>query len=189
MKILPLIKTWSGDGLGLAGAVTLTQIKRTDTVALYQRTQKNGAPGGYEVFIIKKRLKGQPLPGGLFELEDREVYPSANSFGKTGWAPGSLWHAMKIYNELVTGKIEPVEGEDTEDAPEVPTVKREKKTPKVLTIPVAEFSCKELAASNQVEYPEAFIFLKSAVDLGTVKFVREERRNVKGKPTKIFTKV
>jgi hypothetical protein len=192
MKELPLERVWTGDGRGATDAVTHTQIKRTETVAMYSVTNKDGKLVGYEVFTVKTRLKGQPLPGGLFEEEDREVYPSANSFGKTAWAPGGLAQAESIYANLVNGKgahdVEAVENEDN-DAEEVTPVKtRQKKERPALTVPVVEFSVKELAEQNDVDYPIAAVFVKEALIDNLISFVREERRNVKGKATKIYKK-
>lgn len=203
MKLLPLEKIWTGDGLGNSAAVTLTQLKRTEPgakypAALYKRTMKNGRPQGYEVFIIKTRLKGQPINGGGVEEEDRECYPRAKQFGKIAWAPGGLNHATEIYENLTQGlrPCDVTDNDDEDDVSEpeqgetVPVVKvtKEYKPVEPLDLPDSEFSTKELAEKNGVGYPVAFIFLKQAIATNLVKFVREERRNPKGKATKIFAK-
>jgi hypothetical protein len=198
MKTLEPIKIWTGDGLGQASAVTLTQLKRTPTVALYQRTQKSGAPQGYEVFIVKIVKAGTPQLGGGVVEEDYEVYPRANSFGKTAWAPGSLGHAEKIYENLCQGLKpcdvgEETDGEETPETPTVPRVPGQRGRVKgerpQLTVPVMEFTVKELAELNKVEYPVAFTFIKEATEAKTIKFLRTERRNAKGKESSIFAKV
>ena len=197
MKTLPLQRLWTGDGRGLASAVTHTQLKRTDTTALYSVTDKRGVIIGYEVFIVKKRLKGQPLPGGLFEEEDREVYPSANSFGRIAWAPANLSEAERRYNELCSPAVK-LEAEDEEVETVAPVVTGEPRRrgrqpsnkPAVnLTIPVAEFTVGELAEQNGVQYPIAFMFLKGELEKNTVKLLRTEKRCVgKGKPSNIYAK-
>lgn len=99
---LPLVKRWTGDGYGDASARLLTQVKRTATVALYERlVEKDKRPEGYEVFIIKMRHKGDALPGGLVEQEDREVYPSAGSFGFSAYHIYGLTNAQVKFDELV----------------------------------------------------------------------------------------
>jgi hypothetical protein len=126
MRLLETTKIWTGDGLGQASAVTLTQLKRTDKVALYQRTQKNGAPQGYEVFMVKVVEAGAPLPGGGVVEESYEQYPTANRFGRTAWAPSSLEHAEEIYANLVKG-LKPCDiGEeaDEDETPATPAVPR-----------------------------------------------------------------
>jgi hypothetical protein len=55
-------------------------------------------------------------------------------------------------------------------------------------IPDGEFSTNELADFNKVQYPIAFLFLKYALAKGMIRYVRDERRNAKGKATKIYTK-
>lgn len=59
---------------------------------------------------------------------------------------------------------------------------------KAIVIPIGEFSTKELAEKNGIEYPQAFLHLKTLLASGAVKWVRDERRNVKGKPTRLFIK-
>jgi hypothetical protein len=173
MKSLELIKRWTGDGFGDAGARLLTQVKRNDKVALYSKTVENGGiQEGYEVFLIKMRYKGDKLPGGLVEEEDREVYPSANSFGKTAWQISTLARAEEKFEALTKCEIED----------------ESVKEPITLMVPVGEFTVGEMAEANKIEYPKAFLFIKSAVEAGSVKFVREERRNAKGKPSKIYSK-
>ena len=39
------------------------QVKRTEDVAMYRRERLDGTLKGYEVFIVKRRYKGDPLPG------------------------------------------------------------------------------------------------------------------------------
>jgi len=197
MKELPISRIWTGDGRGATDAVTHTQIKRAADVAMYSVTNKAGKIVSYEVFHIKKRLKGQALPGGLFEAEDREVYPSANSFGKSAWSPGSLENAESIYDNLVNGK-HVHDNDDVEDVTITDDVEIQKPTSgrrgrvkgerPSLTIPLAEFSIKELAELNNVDYPIASVFVKEAMMEKSIAFVKEERRNVKGKATKIYKK-
>ena len=118
MKTLELNKVWTGDGYGAVDAITLSQIKRTETGALYHRARKSGMTDGYEVFVIKMRHKGDKLPGNMVELEDREVYPSAGSFGKTAWHIMNLDRANEKFDELVRkGAID-----DEEDSVKVETI-------------------------------------------------------------------
>lgn len=198
MRTLEEVKIWTGDGLGQQYAVTLTQLKRTPTVALYQRTQKNDAPQGYEVFMVKVVEAGTPLPGGGVVEESYEQYPTANRFGKTAWAPLSLRHAEKIYENLVKG-LKPCnvdEETDEDETPETPTVPRVpgqrgrvKGERPQLTVPVMEFTVKELAEANKVDYPVAFTFIKEAIEGKTIKFVRSERRATRGKESNIYAKI
>jgi hypothetical protein len=207
MRLLETTKVWTGDGLGAQAAVTLTQLKRTPVegapfpAALYRRTQKNGQPGGYEVFIIKVVKAGTPLPGGGMVEESYEQYPTANRFGKIAWAPGGLNRATEIYENLVKGlkpcdEADDVPGENNDEPLTEPAVTRvpgqrgrAKGIRPQLTVPVMEFSVKELAVANKVDYPIAFTFIKEAIEGNTIKLVRTERRAARGKETNIYAKV
>jgi hypothetical protein len=203
MKLLDTKKIWTGDGLGQSAAVTLHQLKRTPLdapypAALYERIQKNGVRQGYEVFIIKTIKKDTPLPNGSTVEESYERYPTDSHFGKTAWAPDSLERAEEIYENLVKGlhpcdKLNDPDKNELTDTKEgsVTTIhtKREQKNLPSLKLPDGEFSTKDLAEKNGVEYAVAHLFLKTSLDSHTVKFCREERRNAKGKLTKLYAKV
>lgn len=180
MISLPLSRVWTGDGFGQNDAVTHTQLKRNEHVALYSVTNKHGVLKGYEVFYIKKRLKGQPLPGGIVEAEDREVYPSANGFGKIAWSIRSLDYAEKRFQEmtdLANGII-----------PEKVIIEKKPKPVKVkktITVPVGEFTVKELAEKNSVPNHIAAMFIKEFLNK-TIGFVREARLHKIGKASKFY---
>lgn len=178
MKLLQLEKRWCGDGFGDSYARIFKQLKRNDKVALYARVvESSGNTEGYEVFHVKMRLKGQTLPGGLFEQEDREVYPSAGSFGKTAWQIIDLNRANSKFDELTKEEIDKVahEAEEAENPSVNPGT--------------SLFSTQEYADKNNIAYPIAYLTIKAAVEAGKMKFVKSERRNVKGKETKLFTLV
>lgn len=172
MKELEKEKQWSGDGYG-ANFVMLRQVKRNERAAIYARhTEKGTRFDGYEVFEIKKRLKGQPLPGGGCEAEDREVYPSANSFGKSAKHVMDMKKAEFWFNEFTKKASEDTETEAV-----------------TFTIPVKEFTTGELAEANSITYNEAQAFLKSCLANNSIKFLRKERRNARGKESSIYSKV
>lgn len=87
------------------GDNTFTQVKMVPTVTLnayiYRRERMDGSFVAFEVFVAKRRFKGQPLPGGLFEEEDREQYPTANNFGFTAKETKSMIQAEKFLAEFV----------------------------------------------------------------------------------------
>lgn len=173
---LPTMKVWTGDGFS-ANPVHLKQVKRTATVAMYERWHDKGTVfKGYEVFAVKMRLKGQPLPGGLFEAEDREVYPSSGQFGKTAWNPANLDRAESRYAELVAKGV----AADSDEEETVATI----------TVPVVEFTCKELAETNHMSYAEAQAFIKENIDK-TIKFTRQGRTDgqTRGKPSNFYVKI
>jgi len=202
MKTLETEKTWTGDGNG-ANPIILKQIKRTDTVALYSRQHKDSDKiQGYEVFIIKKRLKGQALPGGLFEEEDREVYPSGNSFGKIAWSIITLERAEAKFNELVaSGETVVIESEptveetvtvdiDPTDIVSIPKKRgrpKSNKPPVVINFPDGEFTMQEIADFNKMEKTNIYFIVQDFVTKGGIEEVRRESRG-QGRPTVIYKK-
>jgi len=201
MKLLPIEKVWTGDGFGATDAVTLKQIKRTPSdaphpAALYERYKKNGMLEGYEVFIIKIVKAGTPQLGGGFVKEDYEVYPRSNSFHSIAWQPDNLNTAEKYYENLINGNrprdaVAEIEDNDETEGQTVPVVHVTKVQKPVadLTLPEGEFSTKELAEKNGVDYSIAYLFLKAGLASNKVKPTREERRASRGKATQLFSKV
>lgn len=162
MKQLPIEKVWTGDGFGGNNPVILSQIKRTDKVALYsRRRQSSPTIEGFEVFLVKMRHKGDPLPGGSVELEDREVYPSSGMFGKIAFALGpNLEKAEKRFDDLVNqsvGEQHPVQVNhgDSEDLQPFPPVE-------------GTFTIQEFADSKGLTYAKAFTFFRELVESGKV---------------------
>lgn len=83
-----------------------TQLKRTDTAALYKRETPEGTLVSYEVFAVKTK-------------DGSEVYPNSNAFGgnfKWAWAPISQDRANVLFdrlanNEVVVPDVDPITGE------------------------------------------------------------------------------
>ena len=173
---------------------------------IYQRTRQDQTIFGFEVFIPTIKKAGTyPLPGGktITYNEDFEEYPGASKFGISAWFYPTLGMAEKRYNELMEVAPEIPDELETPADPGLPVVSesvavnsgvpRGRGRPKVdrppLSLPAGEFSCKELAASNSVDYPVAFLFLKEQEAAELVKRTRTERRAVKGPETQLFSKV
>ena len=93
----------------LCGDNTFTQVKKENGVAIYRRERNNGTLVGYEVFVVKTRNKGDKLPGGAVEKEDRECYPGAAAFGKSAWSVATLERAEEHFDRLVN-KLETATG-------------------------------------------------------------------------------
>jgi len=88
------------------GITNFTQLKVHNglkaNVYIYLREKPDKSYSKYEVFIAKRRYKGQPLPGGTVELEDREQYPTANAFGFTAKEITSIFQADIAFNEFIS---------------------------------------------------------------------------------------
>ena len=186
---LPLTKSWTGDGFGAADARQMTQIKRSPNAAVYEVKAAKGEVVGYEVFKIKVTPKGTDIYGTILE-DDTENYPCKGSFGKTAWFITDMSKALVRFYEidqLVTDTLEETESTQPLTTNSVPSKRGRKKIEREpLKFPNGEFSVNELAEFNQVTYVVAFTLMKEEETKGKVKFVRSERRNAKGKPTKIF---
>lgn len=197
----------SGEGGFSANPLTYTQLKRNDVAAVYERS-RDGKVYDYETFLIKVDPKGKvfKFPNGVTKTlqDDMEKYPSSSQFGRIAWSFTSRGMAMLRFLELTQGKASEVvvEGDEKEaetppandsvdSAPSEPAEETDDKPYKGpdLLIPVGDFSTKELAEKNGVQYPIAFLFLKDREKKGKIKFVRKERRAAKGKPTSLFTAV
>ena len=196
----------SGDGGFSANPLTYTQLKRNEKAAVYMRS-RDGKPYDYETFLIKIKPKGTRIFQKVLE-DDEECYPSTSQWGRIAWSFTSVGMAMHRFHELTHGKIKedtttPEEIEKNADSSHAPISSVTPPTPENndseedseddkpykgpdLIIPVGEFSTKELAAKNNVQYPIAFLFLKDREKKGKIKFVRKERRAAKGKPTSLF---
>lgn len=188
----------SGDGGFSANPLTYTQLKRNEKVAIYMRS-RDGKPFDFEVFLIKVKKKGTQIFQKILE-DDTECYPSSSQFGRTAWSFSSQGLAMCRFQDLINGDVNDENAPD--ETPEVinapinpnPVVKinddndddaKPYKGPD-LTIPVGEFSTKQLAEYNKVQYPIAFLFRKEAEKNGKIKFSRKQKAEGRGKPTDIF---
>jgi len=162
----------SGDGGFSQDPRVYKQVDRSDSVGIYSRTLSNGRLEGFEVFNIAIKPKGSCIFDKVLE-DDEEQYPSTGKFGVNAWFCMTEKRAREIFEEL------------TKDA-------AEKKKPSVkveMVIPEGEWTVGEFAEKNSIEYPKAFLFVKAEVEKGSVKFIREEQRNTKGKKSKIYAKV
>ncbi len=167
----------SGDGGFSTNPLTYKQVKRTESVALYERSFE-GKLRDYEVFIIRVDPKGkvQKFPNGITKTleDDTEKYPSSGQWGRLAWSAVTIEQAMRRFDNLVAAGIQAAEEEEN------PTPKE------AIVIPLGEFTVGELATKNNIEYAPAFLFIKAELTKGAVKFLREERRNAKGKASKIY---
>lgn len=171
------------------GVQTFTQIRREFDVngekeyAMYKRTRSNGTVHGFELFEIKIRLEGQPLPGGMFEPEDRECYPGANSFGRTAWDFKFEDHANEAFDNLLnTGhpfcrKIRSVKNNTSPELDE-------------LKIPDDDFVIDEMVEMNDDSKPNIYLKLKQLISIGVVEVVGEVKTDgQRGRAKKLYSKV
>lgn len=189
------------------GTQTFKQVKSETlpngkNVYLYVRVAEDNTVFAYEVFTASVKKAGEyKLPKGktIVYDDDFEEYPGSSKFGVSAWFIPSLISAEAKFLTLTT---EPVKVEKSDPAVVggaalgnslAPSKKVGRGRPKgerpLLDLPDMEFSVKELAIKNSVQYPVAFLFLKEAEAAGKVKRTRTERRAAKGKPTQLFEQI
>jgi len=162
------------------GDTIFEQVKKKSVgnlnVYIYKRYKEDKSFNKFEIFIAKQRFKGQPLPGGFFEQEDREQYPTANSFGFSAKETGNLTAAEKIFEEFVK-KASFKEGIENK------TNERPK-----LIYPKGNFSIKDLLLKNS-EWSQPTVYIQIRKDLKSKiikEFGREKNANGRGKPKVIY---
>ena len=170
--MIQLEKTFvSGEGGFNNDPLTYTQVERSETAAVYERS-RNGLVKDYEVFNIKVRPKGTKI----FQLvteDDIECYPSTAQFGFNAWSYTNKGAALKRFKEL-----DPVAKAEAKAKDKI-----------VFVLPDKDFTVNDVAELNKSNYISAANFVKTEIAAARVKLVREERRNVKGQMTKIYGKM
>lgn len=175
MKTLELEFT-SGAG-SATEPLTYKQIQRSENVAIYQRNNSIKIVD-YEVFEIKIQKKGTNVFNKITE-EDTEKYPGSSQFGLSAWSCINLERAKIRFdsiNKKVSEKIHENSLENLETKGEI-------------KIPDVEFTTDDFAKFNQIYYHIAYVSIKKLLESNKVRLLREERRNAKGKLTKIYIKV
>jgi hypothetical protein len=173
------------------------QLYREGDVALFHKVGLKGNihtktfDGGFEVILVGRHEEYEL--GGV-KIEAAETAPGDEQWGSRGWTFTNLYSAELKFEELKTGK-KPVELEDEEEKDSVAVVapsepSKHKGRPKlerpVLNYPTGEFSVKDLADFNKVEYPTAFLFVKEQEAQNLIVRTRTERRAPKGPETQLF---
>ena len=157
---------------GFIPPLTYKQIVRSNKVAVYQRFTKDGIFKDFETIVIRIIPKGTSIFNQPPTEEDAEKYAVTSSWGKTGFSFKNLLAAQEKMKELELKDIQ-----EEKDETEI-----------VFQIPNGLFSTNELAQFNKVAYPEASLFLKEKLLNNSIRFVRSERRQAKGKETNLYEK-
>jgi len=171
------------------GNTRFVQVKRTNTVAMYRREHMDGQLKSYEVFLVKTRKKGDALPNGAVEKEDRECYPGTSAFGRIAYDCKTESQAEERYDELIN------RAQELSDAKEesVKTGKkvRPKKQKKVdVVLPKGKFTMKMLVAETGMSQPVLYIMLQNLVKQGVVQEVERVRvEGQRGRATVVYSSV
>lgn len=155
------------------GDTVFKQIKKRESnglnVYIYNRTKEGF--NTYEVFIAKRRFKGQPLPGGNVEAEDREQYPTANHFGFTAKEVRNMAQAEVEFDKFLN--------KNNKEEDEIVLLK----------YPKNNWSMKDLLLNNpNWSYPRAYAQVKKDIENNLIKEVkRVKSASGRGKPTVIYS--
>lgn len=189
MNTLPLKFELNADK---TGTQTFTQVKRVGDVAMYRRDRKDGTVFGYEVFKVKSRMAGQPLPGGNFEKEDRECYPGSSAFGRTAWSMNNEGLAFIYFNNLVKfGRIKPAKTKDSKLV-QKKVGKRGRVTKHTAEIvPLSgNFTLDDLVSEYKEPRATLYLKLRKLIESGKVREVEGVTEKLKrGRAKKVYCKV
>ena len=175
------------------GNNVFTQLRKENGVAIYKRTRTDGIVKGYEVFIVKIRKKGDKLPGGLVEKEDRECYPGAASFGRYAYSCKTEAQAETRFDELVAKlKANADASEDTESETEEPketTPAKPKKAKVEVKAPAGKWTMKMLVAETGMSQGNLYPIVKQMLTKGMIVEVERVAAGGRGRPSVVYQTV
>lgn len=171
------------------GNTRFVQVKRTADVAMYRRENMDGSLRSYEVFLVKMRKKGDPLPNGAVEKEDRECYPGSAVFGKFAYDCKTEDQAEARYEELIERAVELKAAAAESKATGKRVVRRNKKKVDV-QLPKGKFTMKMLVAETGMTQPVLYLILQNLIKTGKVQEVERVRvEGQRGKASVVYSVV
>lgn len=159
------------------GNTRFVQVKRTDDVAMYRRENMDGSIRSYEVFLVKNRKKGDALPNGAVEKEDRECYPGTAMFGRIAYDCKTEEQAETRYDELIERAVELKAAAAESKATGKRVIRRNKKKVDI-QLPKGKFTMKMLIAETGMTQPVLYLIVQNLIKTGKV--VEVERIRVEG---------
>jgi len=171
-----------------------TQIRKENGVAIYKRTKADGSVKGYEVFIVKTRKKGDKLPGGLVEKEDRECYPGAAAFGRHAYDCKTEAAADERFEQLVRKVTGVATDEDTVEGEETTVVKpkakgRQTNAKVVIKAPAGRWTMKMLITETGMTQGYLHPIVKRMVETGSIREVERVATGGRGRPSVVYETV
>lgn len=171
------------------GNTRFVQVKRTNDVAMYRRENMDGSLRSYEVFLVKMRKKGDPLPNGAVEKEDRECYPGSAVFGRIAYDCKTEDQAEARYEELIERAVELKAAAAESKATGKRVVRRNKKKVDV-QLPKGKFTMKMLVAETGMTQPVLYLILQNLIKEGKVQEVERVRvEGQRGKASVVYSVV
>ncbi len=183
-----LEKTFVGN-YDRVGNTRFVQVKRTKEVAMYRRENMDGSVRSYEVFLVKTRKKGDALPNGAVEKEDRECYPGTSAFGRIAYDCKTEDQAETRYDELIERAKDLLEAQE-ESVKTGKRVKVSRKKKVDVKLPSGKFTMKMLVAETGLSQPTLYIMLQNLVKQGVVQEVERVRvEGQRGRATVVYSSV
>lgn len=183
-----LEKTFVGN-YDRVGNTRFVQVKRTREVAMYRRENMDGSVRSYEVFLVKTRKKGDALPNGAVEKEDRECYPGTSAFGRIAYDCKTEDQAETRYEELIERAKDLLEAQE-ESVKTGKRVKVSRKKKVDVVLPKGKFTMKMLVAETGMSQPVLYIMLQNLVKQGVVQEVERVRvEGQRGRATVVYSSV
>lgn len=182
-------------------------VKKQHDVYLYHRTTMEGKHFSYEVFISKFIAKGTPLPGGVFEKEDRMQYPGSAQFGKTAYECKDICQAEDRFDELLIKFKQKSDNKELSLKTGTVVKGRMANPNKVVVVKVKggkrgrkrhefkfqlpsidqTFTMNQLVASSGVSQPLLYIRVQELISLGRVKeYSRVRKEGQRGRATVVY---
>jgi hypothetical protein len=182
-----LEKTFVGN-YDRVGNTRFVQVKRTKEVAMYRRENMDGSVRSYEVFLVKTRKKGDALPNGAVEKEDRECYPGTSAFGRIAYDCKTEDQAETRYDELIERAKDLLEASEESKRTGKKGVRKKKKTE--IALPTGKFTMKMLVAETGMSQPVLYLMLQNLVKQGVVQEVERVRvEGQRGRATVVYSSV
>ena len=183
------------------GNTRFVQVKRTNSVAMYRREHMDGQIKSYEVFLIKTRKKGDPLPNGAVEKEDRECYPGTAMFGRIAYDCKTEAQAEERYDDLIKRAQELSDAKEESiktgkrvrpKRPKAEVVKKPKREKKKIEVklPTGKFTMKMLVAETGLSQPTLYLYIQNLIKEGLVREVDRVRvEGQRGKASVVYSSV
>lgn len=128
--------------------------------------------------------KGIVAPNGQLTFK---IVQSDEMLGKYVVYDEEIELCMDFWNKFTPAETDAIEPTAPIEGAE--PVQKARFNKEALKLPEGEFSTKEVAAFNNVEYVTASQFINAELEAGTLKKTRTERRAARGKETQLFSRV
>lgn len=97
------------EGTGEVRGTDFKRLQKSDTMFMYELTERETGQKRYEVFEIRQQKASEAvLCGKTIKYEEKELYPKSKDFGIWAWCFTSYEKALKKFNNHIVKPKEPV---------------------------------------------------------------------------------